>query len=187
MTSDVEVAQTLLLLLLLAVTVLMWLRWRSTRIELLELRSSEENWALQSSELAALTASCLSRIDVLHAKAVESEAESRSWRTALERARQADADAARRNADAATAQVQLELNEVRHGLSNAVSSASGARKEELRRQVKADQLTGDLSDRLRDLEGRMGDFLHGCDELVRAEIVAQLADALPMLDDPIQK
>lgn len=189
MTVLVEAAQSVLLLLLLAVTVLLWLRWRAMGRELLDLRSSDDDWARRLSEIAAGTAACSSRIENLYAEAVSSKTECTSWRIDLEGTLEADRVAARRSAGAAGAaslQVRQELDELRHALSQAVSSVSAARAEDRRRHAKAEQMSGELRDRLRDLEGRMGDFLHGCDELVRVEIAAQLADSLPMLTDPAE-
>lgn len=184
MTVLVDAAQTALLLLLLGLTVLLWLRSRALGRELLELRSSDGVRAGKVSELADTTSSCSSRIDVVHAEVVRSEAVCTAWRTELETAIKADRVAARRSAesaDAASLEVREQLDDLRDGLSKTVSSVSTARAEDRRRQTMADQRSGELGDRLRDLETRMGDFVHGCDELVRAEIAAQLADSSPML------
>ncbi|MDQ3485811.1 MAG: hypothetical protein M3445_10450 [Actinomycetota bacterium] len=189
MTGLVDAVQTALLLLLLGVTVLLWLRSRALRRELLELRSSDGVRAGRVSELADATSSCSSRIEVVHAEVVRSEAECTAWRTELETTIKADRVAARRSAasaDAASLQVSEQLDDLRDGLSKAVSSVSTARAEDRDRQAMADQKSGELGDRLGDLEARMGDFVHGCDELVRAEVAAQLADSLPMLIAPAE-
>ena len=187
MTALVDAAQTALLLLLLGVTVLLWLRARASRRKLLELQSSDGLRAGMVSDLAGAASTSFSRIEALHSELVEAQAQHSAWRTELEQRLADDRAAARASAAASQAvaqQLRNDVDDLRNGLSAALGSASMAREEDRRRQAMADQELARVNDQLRGLEGRMGDFLHGCDELVRAEIAAQLADALPMLGDP---